>query len=324
MHWGKPPLRSFMKLSISLVICTYNRVDILPRCLAAACRQSIPTSGYEVIVVDNASTDHTRHVVRQLAPPRGLDVQYVYHPVQGLSHARNAGAAASSSPIVAYIDDDAIAAPDLLWRLLRTFEDYPQAACVGGRIDLTMPAVLPRWYSSFFDGPFSKFHIDTSQVLRVADLGQCPYGANFAFRAKALDSIGGFNVAMGPMGGKYSGGDDIDAVIRLIAMGCEIYYNPAAVVRHVILPSRINWAHVADVAREAGRNWAYYEMELIPGMQSLSWDVKALRDSVRRVATAACKSPHTGLPVAWWGHLFSWAKFIRKIEYHTGDYRRNS
>src|SRR5579871_273959 len=313
-----------MKPRVSLVICTYNRVDILPRCLAAACRQSIPSSWYQVIVVDNASSDHTRHVVRQFAAPSGLDVYYLYHPMQGLSHARNAGAAASSAPIVAYIDDDAIAAPDLLWSLLRTFDEYPGAACVGGRIDLTLPVALPKWYSRFFDGAFSKFHLDTSGVLKITDFSQYPFGANIAFRAEALRSIGGFNAAMGPVGGKYSGGDEIDAIIRLIGRGYEIYYNPAAVVRHVILPSRIHWSHVADAAREAGKNWAYYEMELIPGLQGLNGDFEALAASFRRVAVAACKSPRSTLPVAWWRHLFFWAKFIRKLEYRTGVYRRNS
>lgn len=311
---------------VSLVICTYNRVDILPRSLAAACRQTMPASGYQVVVVDNASTDHTRHVVRQLTPPHGLDVRYVYHPVPGLSHARNAGAAASSASIIAYIDDDAIAAPDLVWRLLRTFDDYPRAACVGGRIDLTLPAVLPKWYSSFFDGSYSKFDLNTTQVLKVTEVSQYPFGANIAFRAEALRRIGGFNGALGPIGKKYSGGDEIDAVIRLAALGYEIFYNPAAVVRHVILPSRIHWTHVTEAAREAGKNWGYFEMELIPGFRSLNGDVRALRAAVRQVAAAAWKSPRTGLPVAWCRHLFIWSKFIRKLEYtlRTGTHRRNS
>ena len=309
------PWQSFMKPRISLVICTYNRADILPRCLAAAYRQTLPPSDYQVVVVDNASTDHTRHIVRQFTAPRGLDVQYIYHPVKGLSHARNAGAAAAAAPLLAYIDDDAIAAPDLLWHLLCTFDAHPRAACVGGRIDITLPAELPKWYSSFFDGYYSKFDLGTTQVTQSKEIWQYPFGANIAFRAGPLCGIGGFNTTMGRIGKDYSGGEEIDAVIRLAGLGYEVFYNPAASVRHVILPSRIHWAHIAKSAHAAGKNWAYYEMELLPGRRALKGDVMALLATIRQLAGGLWDSPRVNLPIAYSRHLFIRSKLIRKLEY---------
>ncbi len=304
-----------MQPRISLVICTYNRADILPRCLMAACRQTLPPAEYEVVVVDNASTDHTRHLVRQFAAPAGLSVNYVYHAVKGLSHARNAGARAATSPVIAYIDDDAIAAPDMLWHILRTFDTWPRAGCVGGRIDICLPAELPGWYSSFFDGYYSKFDLGLKETTRVTQLWQYPFGANIAFSARALERIGYFNTSLGRMGKDYSGGEEIDAVIRLAAEGYEVFYNPRASVQHIILPSRICWQHISKSARAAGRNWAYYEMELRLGDRRVHPDVMALLATVKEMATVAWKSPRLSLPIAYSKHLFVRAKLRRKIEY---------
>jgi glycosyltransferase involved in cell wall biosynthesis len=315
-----------MKPRISLVICTYNRADILPRCLSAACRQTIPLSDYQVVIVDNASTDHTRHVVKQFGGPRGLDIHYVYHPVKGLSHARNAGMAAACAPILVYIDDDAIAAPDLLWHLLRTFDSHERAACAGGRIDITLPAQLPKWYSSFFDGYYSKFDLGTTEVTKAQEIWQYPFGANIAFRSEPLRSIGGFNTTMGRIGKDYSGGEEIDAVIRLAQLGYEVFYNPAAVVRHVILPSRVHWAHIAKSALAAGKSWAYYEMELLPGKHGLKGDIWAMLATIRQMAGAVWKSPRTNFPIAYSKHLFIRSKLIRKLEYRhwTGTHQRHA
>ena len=304
-----------MQPRISLVICTYNRADILPRCLMAAYRQTLPAPEYEVVVVDNASTDHTRHLVQQLAAPAGLSVQYVYHAVKGLSHARNAGARAASTPIVTYIDDDAIAAPDLLWHICRTFDAYPRAGCVGGRIDIRLPPALPKWYSSFFDGYYSKFDLGLKETTKVTQLGEYPFGANISFRAEALERIGYFNTALGRIGKDYSGGEEIDAVIRLAAKGYEVFYNPAASVQHVVLPSRIRWQHISKSARAAGRNWAYYEMELLLGDRRVHPDVLALLATVKEMATVVWKSPRVSLPIAYSKHLFVRSKLARKIEY---------
>src|SRR3979411_1602731 len=95
--------------SISLIICTHNRADLLPRCLRAAAEQTIPYGDYELLVVDNGSTDHTAQIVERFQHRyRKHHIRYFYHSTRGLSQARNRAAAEAMSPILHYIDDDAV------------------------------------------------------------------------------------------------------------------------------------------------------------------------------------------------------------------------
>src|SRR5712671_6825521 len=102
---------------ISVIIATHNRADLLAIALKSLARQTIPPAEYEVIVVDNASSDQTPAVVRQMSPAMP-QVRYVFEERLGLSWARNAGLEAARAPYVAYLDDDAKAEPEWLEALL--------------------------------------------------------------------------------------------------------------------------------------------------------------------------------------------------------------
>ena len=289
---------------ISLIICTYQRADILPRCLMAAQAQTLPAHEYEIILVDNASHDHTRAIAERW--PR---VRYLYCPHRGLSQARNAGAQAARAPIVAYIDDDAIAAPDLLREILAVFDSHADAGCVGGRIDARIPPQEPAWYSQHFAGYYSEFHPGDSEVRRVSELWEYPFGANVAYRRKALEQIGYFNVRMGRVGKNTSGGEELDAEYRIAQAGYGIYYTPHARVEHVIMPERMRWSHIANSARAAGRNWAYYELELM----RLPWSI---RGDVRMLVGATSRMIHReNFHVARSQAIFYRAKILRKLHY---------
>ncbi|MGD8380729.1 MAG: glycosyltransferase, partial [Syntrophobacterales bacterium] len=93
-------------IKISVIVCTYNRAELLGGTLRTLCHQTLDTSEYEVIVVDNNSTDNTREVVDEFCR-RSSNVRYCFEPQQGLSHARNQGLQEAKGKYVAYIDDDA-------------------------------------------------------------------------------------------------------------------------------------------------------------------------------------------------------------------------
>jgi glycosyltransferase involved in cell wall biosynthesis len=302
-------------LRVSFIICTFNRADILPRCLNAACRQTLPASDYEVIVVDNASNDHTRAIVERVAActPKPV-VRYLHEIARGLSYARNAGARAARAPIVTYIDDDAIAAPGLLSEIVSAFSP-PDAGAVGGRIDLKLPEELPRWYSAFFDGYYSKLDLGFTETTKVTEVWQYPYGANMSFSRAALEQIGFFNTAMGRIGRDSSGGEDIDAICRVARLGYAIYHNPNAMVEHIIMPSRIHWRHIASTARAAGRNWAYYEMELLGSRGRLWPDVLALASTCKNMSRAALARSLKRWCIPYSQFLFCRSKLARKIKY---------
>jgi glycosyltransferase involved in cell wall biosynthesis len=290
-------------LSISLVICTYNRAELLPRCLVAALAQSLPREQYEVIVVD-ASSDHTRAIVSRLP-----EVRYVYCSSRGLSLARNKGAEVARSPIVAYIDDDAIAHPDLLRELLAVFDREPDAGCVGGRIELVMPARLPAWYSREFAGYYSEFNPGGDEVRAVTAVWEYPYGANVAFRKEALERAGGFSQRLGSVGANQWGGEELDMEFRVARLGDRIFYNPRARVEHVILPQRLAWSHIVKTAKAAGRNWAYFELELSMAPAQLREDIATLMKALGRVRRGE-QLYFSRSQVVFFG-----AKILRKIRY---------
>jgi glycosyltransferase involved in cell wall biosynthesis len=289
---------------ISLIVCTYNRADILPRCLQAARVQTLAAGEYEIIVVDNASVDNTRAIVEQWP-----EIRYLYCPHRGLSQARNCGAHAARAPIVTYIDDDAIAEPDLLEKILATFAAHADAGCVGGRIDIHLPPALPAWYSQHFAGYYSEFNPGYADVQRVGELWEYPFGANVSYRIEALERIGYFNLSMGRVGKNTSGGEELDAEYRIAQAGYGIYYTPHARVEHIIMPDRLNWPHIAKSARSAGRNWAYYELELM----KLKWSV---RGDVRMfIGTVARMINRENFHVARSQNIFYRAKILRKLRY---------
>src|SRR5688572_20182007 len=124
-----------MSCRISAVVCTYNRSDRMAAAVRSLLVQTLPSTDYEVLVVDNCSTDDTAAVVdrlRQGAP----NLRYEHEPTLGLNPARNRGWQAARAPHVAYLDDDAIADPGWLAAILEVFETVrPTPAAVGGKIE---------------------------------------------------------------------------------------------------------------------------------------------------------------------------------------------
>ena len=126
-----------MTVRISAIVCTYNRSTYLRKALGSLVDQSLSKDQYEVIVIDNGSQDDTRQVIDEFSWMPNL--KYVYEPNLGLSQARNTGWRNAHGGYVAYLDDDAIACPRWLEKILEVFENVkPRPGCVGGKIE-------PRW-----------------------------------------------------------------------------------------------------------------------------------------------------------------------------------
>ena len=123
---------------VSVVISTYNRADVLPHALVSLLQQEAPGIRYEVVVVDNNSTDSTRPVVESILARGCPNLRYLFEVRQGVAYGRNTGILAAKAPIIAFTDDDVTVAPDWIATLKRTLDEHPEADGVGGR-------VLPRW-----------------------------------------------------------------------------------------------------------------------------------------------------------------------------------
>lgn len=227
-------------MRISAVICTHNRASFLRKALQSLCEQTLDSAEYEVIVVDNASTDETKLVVSEFAGVcRGMTVRYLYDPVLGLSHARNTGWQNANAALIAYMDDDAASAVDWLGNIVRFFDNAEEkAACVGGRVELEWESPRPEWLGDALLGDIG--YINWGRAVIKTEPHQYIAGLNMAFRKNALQSIGGFSTKIGQKGGLQNTMDDIYVENRLRAAGYFLFYDPSIMVRHYISGERLN------------------------------------------------------------------------------------
>ncbi len=205
----------------SVVVCTRHRAHVLPRCLESVATQDHPS--YEVIVVDNTEGESR---TRQIAGEAGA--RYLLEPEVSLSRARNTGARAARGAIAAYIDDDAVAAPDWLSRHAAALEDRTLMA-TSGRI-LTFPADTPaaRTYADVQDLGPEAFRMDrnTAGWFEKANFGGAGQGPNMAFKRALFETGWGFRDSL-----RYLG-DEAYAFFTLIRDGHAMAYVPDAVVHH--------------------------------------------------------------------------------------------
>ena len=206
---------------ISLVLCTRNRCSRLRSTLGWIERLRFPLP-WEVVMVDNGSTDDTWQVLSGFQGRCEGSVVLAREPVPGLARAHMRGLATSSGRLVVLIDDDCYPEPDFLLAVHTCFEEEPRLGFLGGRIVLHDPEDL-RMTIQLLD---ERREIPPGSFV-PAGLIQ---GANMAFRREALEEVGGFDVRLGP--GTRFNCEDVDVVARVSAAGWRGAYDPRPVVRH--------------------------------------------------------------------------------------------
>jgi glycosyltransferase involved in cell wall biosynthesis len=207
-------------LDISLIICTRNRAAQLVGCLEAVARLRYSGS-WELVMVDNGSTDATRRTIASFAERAGLPVRYVHQPTPGLSNARNAGLAVARGALIAFTDDDCYVDPELLTRTVAAFK-RPDLGYVSGRILLHDPDDYPATVNESAE----PLVFPPGRYLAPGAIR----GANLAFRRTALDGIGGFDPLFGS-GARFPA-EDIDAAGRCSLRGWTGAYDPSIIVSH--------------------------------------------------------------------------------------------
>lgn len=251
-----PPTR------ISAIICTHNRASYLGAAIDSLLAQNF--EDYEVIVVDNASTDNTRAVVEaRLHDPK---LQYVYEPNLGLSVARNTGARIANSEILAYLDDDAEASAGWLKALMEIYEVDTKVAIAGGKVTLIWPpdCVPPKWLSTNMTGNLGAYDLGNDLVY-ITQPGLTPRGLNYSIRADFLQKIGGFDPHLGRVGKNLLSNEELYMTEKALQMGFRVAYLPDALVAHHVTPSRLVpswfirrswWQGISESYREqaAGRS----------------------------------------------------------------------
>jgi glucosyl-dolichyl phosphate glucuronosyltransferase len=227
---------------ISAVLCTHNRARYLKKALESLTDQTLTPDNYDIIVVDNRSTDATQEVVKSFSRVR--PVRYIYEPALGLARARNAGWRSAIGKYVAYLDDDAVASPAWLKNIINVFETVvPRPGCVGGKTCPIWEGQRPEWLPD-----------DLLPALSVVDWSETPHfmtelsaewlvGTNIAFPLEVLQALGGFAPGLDRVGTRLLSGGDLFLERQILEAGYPCFYDPQIVVGHHIMQSRLqkNW-----------------------------------------------------------------------------------
>lgn len=231
------PMADVPDKSVSVIVCTRERPEVLRRCLQRLRR--LEHSKLEFVVVDNAPTDDATREVVEAEVGQDARFRYVVESRPGLSTARNRGAKEATSEILAFTDDDVEVDPGWVRGLLRGFSRRSDVACVTG---LVAAAALDTGAERYFDARVSWSVNCDSQIFDLQPPagagGLYPYqpglfgtGANFAMTAECLHLLGGFDEALGA-GSRTGGGEDIDVFVRVVLSSAALAYEPSALVWH--------------------------------------------------------------------------------------------
>ncbi len=232
-------------MDVSVVVCTYNRAELLERTLSALQGQRVaPGLSWELVVVDNNSTDRTKDVVEAFKATSGVPTTYLFEGRQGKSIALNTGIHAATGEFLAFTDDDCRPEPTWLQDIVDCVGRW-DADGVGGRILPEWSSPPPPWLATDRHLWTSIAMLDDSEVRRV-ELGPWQrangfrvWGANMAFRRSAFDAVGGFNPASGPRGLKKYSHEEIELVRKLVEAGKVVMYDPAPTVHHWVGAERL-------------------------------------------------------------------------------------
>ena len=240
-------------IKVSIVICSYNRAKYIADALDSLYHQTTELSDFEVLLVDNNSTDNTPDVYNSWREkhPEG-NFQYITEHQQGASYARNAGAKLAKSDWLCFMDDDAVAFPDFIEHIINHTIEKPAVVGFGGKIIPKYIPEKPKWMSHYVSSLVGNF--DYSPVPCAFKKGKYPLESNMVVKKSIFDTIGGFNTSLpGVVGTVRIGGEGKELFYKIMELGETIHYDPGIVVYHVVETSKLTKEYLYRVASGIGR-----------------------------------------------------------------------
>lgn len=229
-------------LHVTIAICTRNRAALLRDTLNSLLEMNIDEDcSFDVLVVDNNSTDDTRKVVETfLSRLRGRLTYHVERNI-GLSFARNTAISIARGNVIAFTDDDIFFDPNWLRSVLRCFAKYPSADCIAGRVVPIYGAGRPEWLGTephwlFIEGLYGATPFGDSERALTRD--DYLVGANMAFRKRMFEQLKPFSTSMGRRGKSLLSKEETELYLRMNKAGVLSVYCPGAQVLHRISNDR--------------------------------------------------------------------------------------
>lgn len=286
-----------VRIDVTAIVCTFNRCESLSAVLESLAVQEMPASiTWDVVVVDNNSTDKTREVIQAAISKYPGRFGYIFESQQGLSAARNRGIREARGALIAFTDDDVMINPDWLHNLTSKLHTG-QWAAAGGRIVPVWAKPLPAWMSIHDPLTMGAF-VQFDGGPEPGELHSPPYGANMAFQRRTFEKYGGFRTDLGRSGKSLQSHEDTEYGNRLLAAGEHLWYEPRATVFHPAPESRMTRRFVL-------RWWfwfGYGEVVLNGPPTDARWVINGIPlNFVRRIARWILQSTVTFNPVRRFG-----------------------
>jgi glycosyltransferase involved in cell wall biosynthesis len=225
-------------MNVTVVICTYNRCESLAEALESVAASKVnPSVEWEVLVVDNNSSDKTREVVNAFCA-RFPRFRYVFESLQGLSNARNAGIREARGSVIAFTDDDVVVDSQWLDHLTAPMLNHHWAG-VGGRVLPKWTHAVPNWLQLGGEDSLSGTLVMCDHGPVALELAEPPFGASMAFRKTMFEKHGLFRTDLGRRPNSLLSNEDTEFGRRLLGAGERLFYEPAAVLYHPVTEDRL-------------------------------------------------------------------------------------
>jgi glycosyltransferase involved in cell wall biosynthesis len=267
-------------MKLSVILCTYNRKAYIYDVLKSIAENSFPYEKYELLVIDNNSSDDTASECRRFhtAFP-SVNYRYLIEKQQGLSHARNRGIKEATGDIIIYVDDDATVNDGYLQAYYSFFEQYPLAMAAGGPVTPVYETGKPHWLSHFTIPLITGYFYKGKKIKEFKKSG-FPRGGNAAYRKTVFDKTGYFNIQLGRKGNNLIGAEEKDIFDKMRMQRMPFYYLPGAILYHIIPAEKLTKAYFNSLTFAMGKSeqmrtraiskWKYVKRLII---EAVKWGV---------------------------------------------------